>query len=50
MAERGAAAGEIVLGQNNYGKSAVRLVRFKRDSERHEMWDLEFALALEGDF
>jgi urate oxidase len=50
MAERGAAAGEIVLGQNNYGKSAVRIVRVKRDSERHELWDLEVAVALEGDF
>ena len=47
---REAASGEIVLGQNNYGKSEVRLVKVKRDTERHELWDLRVDVALEGDF
>ena len=41
---------EIVLSQNNYGKSEIRLVKVKRDAERHEVWDLDVAVALEGDF
>jgi len=41
---------KIVLGQNNYGKSGVRIVKVKRDTERHELWDLDVAVALEGDF
>src|SRR5918997_4962893 len=45
-----AASGEIVLGQNNYGKSGIRLVKVKRDADRHEVWDLDVAVALEGDF
>ena len=40
---------KIVLGQNNYGKSGVRIVKVKRDTERHELWDLDVAVALEGD-
>ncbi len=44
------ASGEIVLGQNNYGKSRVRLVKVFRDSERHEVVDLDVAVTLEGDF
>ena len=47
---RKAASGEIVLGQNNYGKSEVRLVKVKRDADRHELWDLRVDVALEGDF
>src|SRR5919202_5003858 len=47
---RGAASGEAVLGQNNYGKAEVRVVKVKRDTERHELWDLDVAVALEGDF
>ena len=47
---REAASGEIVLGQNNYGKSEVRLVKVKRDTDRHEIWDLSVDVALEGDF
>ena len=42
--------GEIFLGRNNYGKSDVRLVKVKRDTERHELWDLSVDVALEGDF
>lgn len=44
------AGGEIVLGQNNYGKSGVRVFKVKRDTERHEIWDLDVRVALEGDF
>ena len=47
---REAASGEIVLGQNNYGKSDVRLVKVKRDTDRHQLWDLRVDVALEGDF
>jgi urate oxidase len=39
-----------VLGQNNYGKSGVRIVKVRRDTERHELWDLDVAVALEGNF
>jgi urate oxidase len=45
-----AARREIVLGQNNYGKSEIRLVKVKRDAERHELRDLTVDVALEGDF
>ena len=47
---RETAGGEIVLSQNNYGKSEIRLVKVKRDADRHEVWDLDVAVALEGDF
>jgi urate oxidase len=42
--------GDIVLGQNNYGKSEIRLVKVGRGAGRHELWDLDVAVALEGDF
>jgi urate oxidase len=41
---------KIVLGRNNYGKSEVRLVKVKRDTDRHELRDLTVDVALEGDF
>src|SRR5215210_9325594 len=41
---------KIVLGRTNYGKSGVRIVKVKRDTERHELWDLDVAVPLEGDF
>src|ERR687894_1718091 len=41
---------EIVLGHNSYGKSGVRIVKVRRDTERHELWDLDVAVALEGNF
>jgi urate oxidase len=44
------AGGEIVLGQNNYGKTEIRLVKVRRDTERHELWDLDVRVVLEGDF
>ena len=40
----------IVLGRNNYGKSEVRLFKVKRDTARHEVWDLDVRVSLEGDF
>lgn len=42
--------GRIVLGQNNYGKSEVRVFKVKRDPDRHEVWDLNVRVVLEGDF
>jgi urate oxidase len=44
------AGGEIVLGQNNYGKTEIRLVKVGRHTERHELWDLDVRVVLEGDF
>jgi urate oxidase len=49
-ASKGVTRGEIVLGQNNYGKSEIRLVKVKRDTDRHEIWDLDVRVTLEGDF
>ncbi|HEY6673473.1 MAG TPA: urate oxidase, partial [Rubrobacteraceae bacterium] len=46
----GSETGRIVLGQNSYGKSGVRLVKVKRGTGRHDLWDLDVAVALEGDF
>ncbi|HEV8223743.1 MAG TPA: urate oxidase [Rubrobacteraceae bacterium] len=46
----GSETGRIVLGQNSYGKSGVRLVKVKRGAGRHDLWDLDVAVALEGDF
>ncbi len=40
----------IVLGRNNYGKSEVRLFKVKRDTARHEVWDLDVRVSLEGNF
>jgi len=42
--------GNIVLGQNNYGKSEVRLFKVRRDTDVHEVWDLDVRVVLEGDF
>jgi urate oxidase len=41
---------KIVLGQNNYGKSNIRLVKVFRDTERHEITDVWVDVALFGDF
>jgi urate oxidase len=43
-------AGRIVLGQNNYGKSGIRLVKVERGAGSHELWDLDVAVVLEGNF
>ncbi len=40
----------IVLGQNNYGKSGVRVFKVRRGSESHDIWDLNVRVVLEGDF
>jgi urate oxidase len=40
----------IFLGQTSYGKSGIRLVKVKRGAGRHELWDLNVDVALEGDF
>src|SRR5215203_4037016 len=44
------AKGEVALGQNNYGKSEIRLVKVVRGADRHELRDLSVDVTLEGDF
>jgi urate oxidase len=45
-----ATTGKIVLGQTSYGKSDIRLVKVKRDTNRHEITDVRVDVALRGDF
>ncbi len=40
----------VVLGPNQYGKSENRLVRIHRETDRHEIRDLNVSTALRGDF
>jgi len=40
----------IVLGPTQYGKAETRVVRIYRDTERHEIRDLNVSTALRGDF
>ena len=40
----------IVLGPNRYGKAENRVVRIVRDTERHEIRDLNVSTSLRGDF
>ncbi|MHB8459698.1 MAG: factor-independent urate hydroxylase [Candidatus Limnocylindrales bacterium] len=40
----------IELGDNNYGKEAIRLVRVIRGPDRHGVRDLSVSISLEGDF
>jgi urate oxidase len=40
----------IVLGTNQYGKAENRVVRIYRDSDRHEIRDVNVSTALRGDF
>ncbi len=40
----------IVLGPNQYGKSENRVVRIYRDTDRHEIRDLNVSTSLRGDF
>lgn len=50
-AETSAATGSgVVLGENQYGKAEVRLVRVDRDSPRHRLTDLTVTSQLRGDF
>lgn len=41
---------KITLGQTQYGKSDVRLVKVFRDTERHELTDVRVDVSLTGDF
>jgi urate oxidase len=38
-----------VLGQNQYGKAETRVVRIYKDTDRHEVKDLNVSVALSGD-
>ena len=40
----------IVLGANQYGKAENRVVRIFRDTDRHEIRDLNVSTSLRGDF
>src|ERR1700732_59504 len=40
----------IRLGENNYGKSRVRLLRVARQQGRHDIKELTLAIQFEGDF
>jgi urate oxidase len=40
----------IRLGENNYGKSRVRLLRVARQEGRHDIKELTLAIQFEGDF
>jgi urate oxidase len=40
----------IVLGANQYGKAETRVVRIYRDTDRHEIRDLNVSTSLRGDF
>lgn len=44
------ADGDIVLGANQYGKAECRLVRITRDTDVHEIEDLNVTTQLRGDF
>ncbi|WP_167132233.1 factor-independent urate hydroxylase [Paramicrobacterium chengjingii] len=39
-----------ILGKNQYGKAEVHVVRVKRDTDRHEIADLNVTSQLRGDF
>ena len=49
MAPSGAGP-RIVLGDNQYGKAEVRLVRITRDAAQHQIEDLNVTSQLRGDF
>ena len=40
----------ITLGENRYGKSRVRLVRVRRDHDRHHLQEWTIQVLLQGDF
>ncbi|HEX4356900.1 MAG TPA: urate oxidase [Pseudonocardia sp.] len=40
----------IVLADNQYGKAETRVVRIYRDTDRHELRDVNVSTALRGDF
>ncbi|RNL51373.1 factor-independent urate hydroxylase [Arthrobacter oryzae] len=41
---------KIILGENQFGKAEVRVVKITRDSDRHEIEDLNVTSQLRGDF
>lgn len=41
---------KIILGANQYGKAEVRLVKITRNTDRHEIEDLNVTSQLRGDF
>jgi urate oxidase len=41
---------KIILGENQYGKAEVRVVKITRESNRHEIEDLNVTSQLRGDF
>ena len=49
-ASKKAAVRRVVLGQNDYGKSEIRLVNVVRGVDHHELRDLTVDVVLEGDF
>src|SRR5579864_8189410 len=40
----------VVLAENNYGKSRVRLVQVRRRPEQHDLREWTIDISLEGDF
>lgn len=50
MSETSTPADGIVLGPNQYGKAEVRVVKITRDTDRHEIEDLNVTSQLRGDF
>ena len=40
----------VKLGENNYGKSRVRLLRVLRQEGRHDIKELTVGIRFEGDF
>ena len=41
---------KVKLGENNYGKAEVNLMKIKRDTARHEIHDVQVRVAMTGDF
>src|SRR5262245_8612003 len=41
---------DVILGQNEYGKTEIRLARVARSGDRHDFRDLSVSIALGGDF
>lgn len=41
---------KVILSDNNYGKSRVRMIRVARHGDRHELQDITVHITFEGDF
>src|ERR1043166_4551285 len=50
MAKRAKHGGRIILGDNSYGKSRVRMLKVTRRGKVHHIREIEVAIALTGDF